>query len=117
MIKESIVWTEKITHIIKTLILSIRADKFKDIESVINKFEIREGISIYLNKAVMSVNTLKIGKESKEDVKRLNLDLEKGIVYDSMVIVHKIDLRTFLLGKNGFYNLITNHMYKKCSKF
>jgi hypothetical protein len=35
---------------------------------------------------------------------------------DCLVIIHKIELRTLLLGVNGYYNLLISTFYKQLSK-
>ena len=61
----------------------------------------------------MNIKSIKVSKQPTKDEinKIIELDL------DCLVIIHKVELRLFLLGRNGLYNDIIDSLYEKTSKF
>lgn len=95
----------KSSNLLNVVIASLRLDKIDLIYETIN--------NLLLINEKKNINIIKkrISKENKVDVKEI-----ETLNPDLLIIIHKIDLRTLLVGKNGFYNLIINDLYTSLSK-
>lgn len=83
-------------------LLSLHLDKISPIESSLAK-------TIGKNNESIQLVRQKIYKGGSTE------DIEKEL-YDVILVVHKIELRTFLLGRNGLYNNLFETLYSKLSK-
>jgi len=87
-------------------LVSLRSDKFDLVESVIKKSIHKSESSVELH-----FDKVKITKENQANP----IDTSKD-QYDLMLIVHKVELRTLLLGKNGYFNNIVELNFASFSK-
>lgn len=96
-------------NIMRILFVSFKLDRCSLIHNSIEDY-----IPINKNQNI-DIVYLKIHKDSKDDIKQIKDIMEKERI-DNLVIIHKIELRTLLLGVNGYYNLLINTFYKQLSK-
>lgn len=119
----SIIVQENPKHLIKAVFASFKEEKCNSIKNNIESSLLLNSISSNtsnsnsssINNQSIDIISLKINKENKDDAKAI-LDIHKKERLDCLAIIHKVELRTFLIGKNGYYNIIVNSTYKELSK-
>lgn len=89
---------QKTPPILKIGILSFKVDKARKIQSLLGT-----------NNPKVLIKIVKIYKDQGDfnDLLKENFDV--------VIIAHKIELRTFLLGRNGLYNKLVDCIYQALS--
>jgi hypothetical protein len=90
----------------KICFASLRTDKLNLIQKIVTDYETEQEIKL------SKLHTLKLMKDSLKDSEAMKEELIKAEgFFDALVIVHKIELRTLLLGNNGFYNQVVESQF------
>lgn len=85
---------------------SLRSDKLNLIQKIVTDYEAEQEIK------PTKLHALKLSKDPQKDSEEIKSELLKAEgCFDALVIIHKIELRTLLLGNNGFYNHVVESQF------
>lgn len=104
--------SEKIIHL---GLIGLKLEKLEKVENclknlqneIFNNYEYKETLP------TLKIYILKQTKESLQNSKIFIKDIPTNITLDFLFIIHKVEGRLFLLGRNGFYNNVCESL---CSK-
>lgn len=118
-IKDKTTITVNTLHILNTRYISLKDEKviINNFKNTINNYEINNTTFNNLKINYNNYHFIKITKDSNETLKKLNSNSKKDVSFDLIIILHKIELRTLLLGKNGIYNSIVKSQFNNMSNY
>lgn len=118
-IKDKTSITVNTSHILNTRYISLKDEKviINNFKNTINNYEINNTTFNNLKINYNNYHFIKITKDSNETLKKLNSNSKKDVSFDLIIILHKIELRTLLLGKNGIYNSIVKSQFNNMSNY